>query len=140
MLPCRVDTTSGVISTIAGTGVKLYGGDGAAASLASLNMPTAIAFSPAGVAHISDTSNNRVRRVDPQTAVMTTYAGNGKAAYAGDGGKATDASLYLPMKSVFAPDGSLYVAGGFKIGPPMTERCGYQCLFDEDLVTALYAY
>jgi hypothetical protein len=56
-----------------------------------------------------------VRRVDPKTGVMTTFAGNGKAAYAGDGGKATDASLYLPMKSVFAPDGSLYVAGGSRV-------------------------
>jgi hypothetical protein len=46
---------------------------------------------------------------------MTTFAGNGKAAYAGDGGKATDASLYLPMKSVFAPDGSLYVAAGSRV-------------------------
>jgi hypothetical protein len=125
LLAYRVDTASGVISTIAGTGVKLYGGDGAEASLASLNMPTSISFNPTGAAFISDTSNNRVRRVDPQSKIMTTYAGNGKAAYAGDGGKATAASLYLPMKSVFAPDGSLYVAGGFEFGTRITKPYGY---------------
>lgn len=73
-------------------------------------MPTAISFSPAGVAYISDTTNNRVRRVDPATSIITTYAGDGQAESSGDGGAATAASMYLPMQTAFDQEGNLYIA------------------------------
>jgi hypothetical protein len=83
------------ITTVAGNGTTNYSGDGGLATNASLHTPTGVAVDIAGNLLISDTYNNRVRKVDTN-GIITTVAGNGTAAYSGDGGVATNAALYYP--------------------------------------------
>jgi cysteine-rich repeat protein len=90
----RVDV-DGSITTIAGTGVRGFVGDGGAATSAALDAPRGIAVDPRGRLFIADTGNHRVRRVDPD-GTITTIAGNGTRGFAGDGAPATNAELNEP--------------------------------------------
>jgi len=105
----RVDPKTGVITTVAGTGVAGYGGDGAVATAAQLNRPAGVAVDGAGNLYIADTDNNRVRKVDAGTGLITTVAGNGVRTYGGDGGAATAASLTTPLAVAFDATGNLYI-------------------------------
>ncbi len=104
----RVDT-NGIITTVAGNGTGAYNGDGGAATNASLYHPESVAFDAFGNMYIADGDNNRIRRVDIN-GIITTVAGNGTGAYAGDGGAATNASLYYPRGVIFDVIGNLYIA------------------------------
>ncbi|MBU2009857.1 MAG: hypothetical protein KJ624_08505 [Chloroflexi bacterium] len=104
----RVDLVTGTISTFAGTGVGGFSGDGAPATAAKLNSPRGLALD-SGNLYISDSGNNRVRRVDLATGTISTFAGTGAAGFSGDGGPATAAQLNNPMGVTFAP-GYLYIA------------------------------
>ena len=73
----RVDATTGVITTVAGTGEQGFGGDGGPATEALLNAPRAVAVAGTGDVYIADTGNRSVRRVDGITGTITTIAGNG---------------------------------------------------------------
>jgi DNA-binding beta-propeller fold protein YncE len=99
-----------IITTAAGTGEKGFAGDGGPAGAALLNGPFDIAFDAAGNLYFSDTFNNRLRRVDARTGVITTVAGNGDKGYAGDGGPATAAALNEPYGVVVDRAGNLYTA------------------------------
>ena len=85
----------GTITTIAGSGAPAYSGDGGPAIEAILDAPGGIAVDSRNNLYIADSLNDRVRRVDI-SGVMTTIAGTGAQGYAGDGGKATLAQIYLP--------------------------------------------
>jgi RHS repeat-associated protein len=104
----RVDP-SGIITTVAGNGVLGFGGDGGPATQAKLNGPRGLAVAPDGSLYIADTQNSRIRRVGP-SGIITTVAGDGVAAFSGDGGPATQARLSLPTGLAVAPDGALYFA------------------------------
>ncbi len=93
----KVDFTSGVITTIAGTGVLAYGGDGGQATAAKLGLPSGIALDSTGNVLIADFFNSRIRRIDVATGVITTIAGTGTAGYGGDNGQATAAKLKFPL-------------------------------------------
>jgi sugar lactone lactonase YvrE len=112
----RVDGTTLNISTVAGTGAACAApsacGDGGQATLAKLNGPTGIAVDATDDIFIADAGDNLIRRVDGKTQVITTVAFNGQAAFSGDGGLATQASMNAPNKVVVDPAGNLYVAGG----------------------------
>src|SRR6266853_5960337 len=82
-----------VITTAVGTGEKGFAGDGGPATAALLNGPFDIAFDVGGNLFFSDTFNQRVRRVDAASGIITTVAGNGEQGYGGDGGPAIAASL-----------------------------------------------
>jgi len=86
----RIDGTTGKITTVAGTGVKGYSGDGGLATVAQIGQPTYVAADADSVYFI-DFDAMRVRRI--RDGVITTYAGNGSAGYSGDGGPATAASF-----------------------------------------------
>ncbi|MDE1160665.1 MAG: Ig-like domain repeat protein [Acidobacteriaceae bacterium] len=101
--------SAGVITTIAGTGVAGFSGDGAAATAATLNLPSAVAVSSAGVVYIADTDNQRVRQVS-STGVITTIAGTGDQGYTGDGAAATAAALDSPTGVAIGSTGIVYVA------------------------------
>ncbi|WP_438480200.1 hypothetical protein [Oleiharenicola lentus] len=99
----------GTITTIAGTGVKGYTGDGGPATQATFNLPHEIRFDRAGNLFVADTGNNAVRRIDVKTGVITTIAGGANRGYAGDGGPAKAAALKGPHSIQFGSDDSLYI-------------------------------
>lgn len=104
----RVDA-SGTITTVAGTGTADFGGDGGPGTSAALQRPHGVAVDGVGNIYIADTSNNRVRRVDP-SGTITTVAGTGTAGYSGDGGPAESALFRDPRGLAVDTLGHLYVA------------------------------
>ncbi|MBI4401297.1 MAG: hypothetical protein HY581_06680 [Nitrospirae bacterium] len=109
----KVDGETGFISTIAGTGQHRFSGDGGPAVSAALNEPSALAVDGKDQLYIADQSNNRVRKVDLATGIITTVAGTGEAAYTGDGMPACEAGLAGPSGLAWGPDGALYIADTF---------------------------
>ena len=105
----RVDATSGLISTIAGTGTLGYNGDGIAATSAQLNHPRRVAVDAVGNLLIADTDNHRVRRVDATTGLISTIAGTGTAGYNGDGIAATGAQLDTPFGVAVDAAGNVFI-------------------------------
>ena len=102
----RVDP-SGKITTIAGTGVRRYSGDGGLAAAAGLSDPIGVAVDGLGNLYIA--SWNRIRRVDP-SGTITTIAGIGERGYSGDGGPAVLAQLYDPRDVAVDGAGNIYIA------------------------------
>ena len=92
----KVTVSTGIISTIAGTGTSSYSGDNGAATSATLNYPYGVGLDTAGNVYIADTHNHRIRKVTISTGIITTFAGTGTASYSGDNGPATSATLYYP--------------------------------------------
>jgi sugar lactone lactonase YvrE len=106
----RVDAATGVITTVAGTGVQGFGGDGGPATAATLNFPQQVVADAAGNLFIAESGNNRVRRVDAATGVITTVAGTGDWGYGGDGGPAAAATLAWPTGVAVDATGNLLIA------------------------------
>jgi len=104
--------TAGIITTIAGTGVVGYTGDGQPASAATLSNPSGVTLDGAGNLYIADTGNNVICKISADTGNISTVAGNinGTAGYAGDGGLATSAELNLPLGITVDGSGNLYIA------------------------------
>jgi RHS repeat-associated protein len=98
-----------VLSTIAGTGIAAFSGDGGPAIGAAINGPHGVAVTADGTVYFSDELNHRVRKIDPAGKV-TTIAGTGAPGFGGDGGPATAAQLQDPMGLALDADGSLYIA------------------------------
>jgi uncharacterized protein (TIGR03437 family) len=101
--------SDGVITTVAGTGIFKYGGDGNAATSASLNFPRGVTVDAGGNVYIADTDSHRIRRVAPN-GIITTVAGNGIRGFSGDGGPATQAQLNFPTGVAVDGAGNLYIA------------------------------
>jgi len=108
----KVDA-SGVISTVAGTGVYGFSGDGGAATAAQLANPIAVSVDSAGNLYIADLDNFRIRKVDATTGVINTVAGTGVYGFSGDGGPATAAQLKSPYAVSVDSAGNLYIADIF---------------------------
>jgi len=130
----KIDAATGIITTVAGsttidairglfpfgtTGFSLGGfsGDGGPATAARLDSPQHIAVDGAGNLYISDQLNQRIRRVDAKTGIMTRVAGsgpvgNGKGSFSGDGGPATAATLSNPQAIAVDGAGNLFIADG----------------------------
>ena len=107
----RIDT-SGIITTIAGTGVLGYSGDGGPALQAELNDPWSLLLDSAGNLYFSDILNYAVRKIDT-SGIITTVAGTGTAGYNGDNIPAILAQLNLPRQLVLDAQGNLYIADAF---------------------------
>ena len=106
----RIDR-SGTISTVAGTGVGAYGGDGGQATEAQLHAPSDVALDSTGNVYIADTWNNRVRRIDP-AGMISTVAGNGESSLQGDkgdGGPAPQARMDEPISVALDSSGNLLI-------------------------------
>lgn len=100
--------SSGTISTIAGAGTAGFSGDGAAATAATLNRPSAIAVDAGGTIYIADTNNQRIRKISGTN--ITTIAGNGEQGFTGDGASASAASLDSPTGVAVDASGNVYIA------------------------------
>jgi sugar lactone lactonase YvrE len=105
-----VSASNQSITTIAGNGSSSFSGDGAAAISAQFDQPWGVTVAVSGNVYIADFGNNRVRKVDVATGVVTTVAGNGNSSYTGDGGPATAATLNGPAGVVTDAAGNLYIA------------------------------
>jgi uncharacterized protein (TIGR03437 family) len=101
--------SAGVITTIAGTGVAGFSGDGGPAVNAQLNYPKDVALDAAGDVFIVDSYNFRIRMVTPDGNIQT-IAGSGRSGYTGDGGPAKSARLSFPQGITVASNGSVYLS------------------------------
>ena len=106
----KVTAATGFISTVAGNGASTFAGDGGPALSASLKTPVSVAVDGAGNLYIADYYNARIRKVTAATGTISTVAGTGTAAFAGDGGSATAASLNGPNDVAVDAAGNLYIA------------------------------
>jgi hypothetical protein len=102
----RVALGTGIITTLAGGG---EGGDGGPATSARLFYPSALAVDSVGNVIIADTYNHRIRMIDT-TGMISTLAGNGMAAFGGDGGSATSAGLNFPQGLALDAGGNVLIA------------------------------
>jgi hypothetical protein len=105
----RKVSPAGIITTVAGTGVRGFGGDGGPATRAQINNPRSVVALPDGGFLIPDSNNYRVRRVSA-TGTITTVAGTGTRGFSGDGGPATAARLSVPFAVAPTADGGFLIA------------------------------
>ena len=81
----RIDTVTGTIDTVAGTGARGHSGDGGPATEGMLHSPQGVAADLSGNLYVADTWNHRLRRIDHATGVIETLAGGGGPGFSGDG-------------------------------------------------------
>ena len=109
----RVDSHTGIISTIAGTGQAKFYGDNGPAEKAALNEPVALVLDGKGQLYIADQSNNRIRKIDLTSGIISTVAGTGESGYNGDGAVGSDTAFAGPSGLAMDKDGNLVIADTF---------------------------
>jgi len=120
----KIDATTGLITTVAGspTGLAGFAGDGGLATSAELDSPEGVTVDGGGNLFIADTANQRIRKVaiplpNAAAGIITTVAGNGdpsgngdgKGTFSGDGQPAINAGLSLPYAVAFDTSGNMYI-------------------------------
>jgi sugar lactone lactonase YvrE len=118
-----LDFTTGALTDLYGTGDRGFAGDGGPAATAVLNLPVGVAYDAQGDLIISDQANDRLRRVDATTRIITTIAGTGPCDAGpgmcplGDGGPASEATFWFPEGQAAQPGGriDIDVAGNLYI-------------------------
>jgi hypothetical protein len=100
----------GYIATLAGDGAWIYQKDGVAGTAASIFLPMGVVTDPGGNLYLSDSNNNRVRKVSGQSGLISTIGGTGIAGYSGDGGAATQAMVNMPSGMAIDGAGDIYFA------------------------------
>ena len=106
----RIDAATGVISTVAGTGESGYGGDGGPGTAAQFREPNDCFLDGRGGLLIADVQDQRIRRLDLASGVITTFAGNGAKERGGDGLPATEASILGARAVCMDGAGNTYIA------------------------------
>ncbi len=105
----RKINTAGIITTIAGNGIRGFSGDNGPATSCQLNKPTGVYADNAGYVYIADFNNHRIRKIDPN-GIITTFAGKGSAGFSGDGGLARSAELNFPISFIRDGYGNSFIA------------------------------
>ena len=105
----RKITPSGIITTIAGTGIQGFSGDGGPGTAAQLHGPCGVAVDASGNVYVADDFNNRIRKITP-SGVISTFAGTGTPDYTGDGGQATAAAINNPNAVAVDASGNIYIS------------------------------
>jgi hypothetical protein len=106
----RVDATSGAITTVAGNGGTIYGGDGTLATAAGGLVPLGVAIDGAGNVVFASSAGNRVHLVHGGSGLITTIAGTGDCGYTGDAGPAAGAELCNPGSVAVDATGEVFIA------------------------------
>jgi sugar lactone lactonase YvrE len=108
----RIDAATGRLTTVAGNHALGTGfsGDNGPATKAQFDTPDGVAIAPDGDLIVADSHNDRIRRVDRPTGVITTIAGSGEDGFDGDDKPAVEASLNTPSAVAAAPNGDIYIA------------------------------
>jgi sugar lactone lactonase YvrE len=124
------------ITTVAGTGILGNGGDGAQATNARFGKAISIALDAAGNIFFADGDNNRIRRVDVSTRIITTVAGTGAAIDGGDGGPAVNAGVSKPTGIAVDGEGNLYFSSSWSRVRKLTASTGIVETVAGQLVTS----
>ena len=103
-----INQQTNYITTLAGNGSISYSGDGAMATFSNLWGPQGIASDTAGNLYISDTQNNRIRKINATSGIITTLAGNGLQGFSGNGTQAIAATLNNPNGIAVDQRGNVY--------------------------------
>ena len=119
----RMVTSTGIITTIAGTGMWGNSGDIGAATSVQLYFPSGVSVDISGNVYIADSSNNKIRMVN-SNGIITTIAGTGTPGYSGDGGVATSAQLYNPIGVSVGISGNVYIADTYNHKIRMVNSAG----------------
>jgi sugar lactone lactonase YvrE len=106
----KITATTGIITTIAGTGTQGFSGDNALAAAAAIDSPTGLALDAQYNLYLADTHNHRIRKITAATGIITTIAGTGAPGFSGDTTASTTATLALPHGISIDPTGNLYLA------------------------------
>ena len=106
----KVTAATGIISSIAGTGSPGFSGDSSLATTAALSLPHGLSIDNAGNLYVADSENNRVRRIDAATGVITTVTGQGTQGFSSGSAAAATAMLDSPRALAISPLGLLTLA------------------------------
>lgn len=106
----KVDMKTGTISTVAGTGMPGFSGDGGPGSKAQLRQPHCLIRDRDGSLLICDLGNQRIRRLHLDTGIIETYAGTGEAKPTPDDAPVKGTPLNGPRTMVQAANGDIYLA------------------------------
>jgi sugar lactone lactonase YvrE len=106
----KIDLESNIITTIAGSGRRGFIGDGELALGARFNSPSWIALSAVGDIFVSDAGNNRIRKIDAFTDIVTTVAGTGNTGFDGESREATSSNVWSPYGISIDERDNIYVA------------------------------
>jgi len=106
----KVVAATGIITTVAGTGEPGYNGDGGPGPQAQMREPNDCFLDGKGGLLIADIQDQRIRRLDLNTGIITTFAGDGEKRRTGDGKPATEASLMGPRAVCMDSKGNTYIA------------------------------
>lgn len=109
----KIAVSTGIITTIIGNGTTGNAGDGGPATNAQLNAPSGLYIDNQGYIYVADYHNNKVRRVNTATGIITTFAGTGTPGYSGDNGPATDAELNGPIQVFSDHDDNIIIADSY---------------------------
>ncbi len=93
----KVTVSTGIITTVAGTGTYSFSGDGGPATSATFKKPYGITFDSADNMYVCDLYGQRIRKIAASTGIITTVAGTGATSYSGDNGPATSATFNQPF-------------------------------------------
>ncbi|MBM3773578.1 MAG: hypothetical protein FJW37_00255 [Acidobacteria bacterium] len=96
------------VTTVAGTGIAGFSGDGGPAAKAQLANPYGLVIGPDGALYVCEVDNHRIRRVDLKSGKISTVAGSGERGWAGDGGPALKAALNEPYEVRFDKAGNMF--------------------------------
>ena len=120
----NIDSVTGIVTTVAGTGEAGYGGDGGPGALAQFREPNDCFLDGSGGLLIADIQDQRIRRLDLATGIITTFAGNGAKERTGDGLPATEASILGARAVCLDPAGNTYIAEREGNGIRVVDRDG----------------
>jgi hypothetical protein len=119
----KIDSKTGIITTIAGNGVSGNSGNGGPALNASFTQPTGVAVDNSGNVFIADEILSQVYEVDKKTGIITLNAGTGTGGFSGDGGFGVNAMLSHPNSLGVDPKGNIIVADNYNNRLRILTKC-----------------